>query len=105
MNICIKKMLSAIMVFIMITTMLFAIPVSAAYTTDGTDFAKAGDMNNDNSVDIRDLVVLKKAVTNLNYSDSMVFDINKDDRVDSNDIVIMVKIVLGIDNTLWSVAY
>lgn len=76
---------------------------AAAYITDGKEFYLAFDYNRDGSVDIRDLVNIKKSIANSNTTPAQ--DINGNGSVDTGDMVYLKKYLLGIDNSAWTEAF
>ena len=60
---------------------------------------KTGDVNGDDSVDIIDLVKVKKhtaGVIKLTGTDFKAADLNEDNQVDSSDLILLRKILLGV---------
>ena len=70
--------------------------VSAAYITDGTNFYKAGDLNDDGTIDICDLV--KASIS----ADAPAADLDGDGTVGAYDYALIRAMILGIDNSQWT---
>ena len=78
-------------------------PVTAAVVTDGEDFYEFADANDDDSVDIRDLVCMKKYLSLTGEAVEQAADINSDGSIDSLDLVALRKYLLGTELTVnWT---
>lgn len=75
----------------------------AASVTDGENYYTAGDVNNDGSIDICDLVRMKKYI--VDNKTEIIFnaaDINGDNDIDSIDLTSFRKHLLKTDNSVIS---
>lgn len=85
-----------------------AFSCSAAVVTDGKNFYSLGDANTDNSVDIRDLVRIKKNMATGYDLLKAAADINGDGTVNASDLVLVKQYLIGAndvlepDNSLWN---
>lgn len=91
-----KRLISLILLCALALT-LFAVPVSAAYVTDGNGLYLAGDANEDGKVDVRDLV---KA--NIGTGNSAAADLDGNGTVEGYDFALIRAMILGIDNSQWT---
>lgn len=67
--------------------------VAIKYKEDPVQSEPAGDFNNDGSVNILDLIILKKHMAN--ETDDLKFDLDGDDLIDAKDIAALRKHLLG----------
>lgn len=90
------KLFSLIIVSVLLISSL-ALPVSAAFTM--------GDANKDSSVNILDLVCLKKHIANSEYSvNEVAVDYNGDEALNSSDLTSLVNQLLGIEEEPFEVS-
>ena len=87
--------------------MLGTMNISAAVVTDGTNFYKLGDSNCDQTVDIRDIIRMKRFLLSTATILEPAANIDGDGAVTTNDIVMVKKYLLGKgdnepDSALWS---
>lgn len=81
---------------------------SAAVVTDGTNFYNLGDANKDNSIDIRDLIRIKKNLATGCDLLKVAADINGNGEIDASDLTAVKKYLIGIedalepDSSLWN---
>ncbi len=78
--------------------------VSAAYITDGTNFYKAGDVNDDGTIDICDLVAANRSFgadeTSSQWSSAT--DLDGSSEIGSYDLALIRAMILGIDKSQWT---
>ena len=91
------KKLATILVLAMCLLMVFAIPASAAYVTDGNALYTAGDTNGDNEVNICDLVGAY-----VGSGSSAAADLDGDGSLGAYDYALIRAMILGIDNSQWT---
>ena len=95
---------------IIISAMVFTCSADVV-VTDGSDFYKLGDCNSDESINIIDLVRMKKYLAGITEDINMASDINGDGKIDTEDLTMMRKNLLGTLNTFttggssWSGIY
>lgn len=104
-----KKVLSTVLLIVMVLRLL---PCSAAVVTDGEKFYVLGDANGDGTMDIRDLVRVKRYIADNSVEIvNVAADIDGDGKVNANDLTCYVKGFLNSDETFttggnyWSEIY
>ena len=85
-------------VFLLVFIMLFSLPAivcSAALVADGEKYYEFGDVNTDNTVNILELVSMKKILVrdDIEYKQKLT-DIDSDGDIDSSDMVSLKKLLL-----------
>ena len=105
-----KKVLSTVLLIVMV----FAVSLlcSAAVVTDWEKFYVLGDANGDGTMDIRDLVRVKRYIADNSVEIvNVAADIDGDGKVNANDLTCYVKGFLNSDETFttggnyWSEIY
>ena len=105
-----KKVLSTVLLIVMVFAV--SLPCSAAVVTDGEKFYVLGDSNGDGTMDIRDLVRVKRYIADNSVEIvNVAADIDGDGKVNANDLTCYVKGFLNSDETFttggnyWSEIY
>ena len=105
-----KKVLSTVLLIVMVFAV--SLPCSAAVVTDGENFYVLGDANGDGTMDIRDLVRVKRYIADNSVEIvNVAADIDGDGKVNANDLTCYVKGFLNSDETFttggnyWSEIY
>lgn len=80
----------------------FVLNCSAAAVYSNGDFYQLGDANTDKTIDIRDLVRIKKLAGNLEVNSAA--DINSDGNVDATDLSLLKRYFLG-DNSALDITF
>ena len=88
-----------------ISAAMAAVTVAASLTGISSFALTPGDINNDRTVDVRDVVRLMKIIAGINVEyDHATCDTNGDGAVDSRDIVRLMKFISGQDVELFPIA-
>lgn len=96
-----KKSKRTVAVVMAVLTMFgCAFSCSAAVVTDGTSFYSLGDVNKDNSIDIKDLVRIKKNLATGYELLTAAADIDGNGKVDASDLTAVRKYLIGVNNAL-----
>lgn len=105
-----KKVLSTVLLIVMVFAV--SLPCSAAVVTDGEKLYVLGDANGDGTMDIRDLVRVKRYIADNSVEIvNVAADIDGDGKVNANDLTCYVKGFLNSDETFttggnyWSEIY
>ena len=105
-----KKVLSTVLLIVMVFAV--SLPCSAAVVTDGEKFYVLGDANGDGTMDIRDLVRVKRYIADNSVEIvNVAADIDGDGKVNANDLTCYVKGFLNSDEPFttggnyWSEIY
>ena len=93
------KRLSLLLALTVAIVSIFAtgLTASAAYVTDGNSFYTAGDVDENDLFDIRDLVA-----ANYQLGNKTAADLDGDGTIGSYDLALIRALILGIDNSEWT---
>lgn len=96
------KTLSLLLTVVMLLScfLLTGITASAAYVTDGENFYTAGDVTDNGTIDICDLVA-----AHIGSGITVAADLDGDGEVGSYDYALIRAMLLGIDNSQWTESY
>jgi hypothetical protein len=92
----VKKLVTLLLLCTLFVT-VFGISASAAYVTDGTRLYEAGDVNDDGTVDVFDLVE-----ASIGKGNTVAADLDGDGTIGAYDCALIRAMILGIDNSLWT---
>ena len=103
----ISKRVLCLMGAMLILFSLMSFSCAAAVIPSDEGFVVVGDANSDNSVNIIDLVRIKKSLANLDAEIEVsvtAVDFDQSGEVEGNDLVSLRKLLLGslVDETVWS---